>query len=377
MEIQVNTTGMESTTNPDYQFTALVQNYRLIWFSVELLFPDQVYHSLQEDVTGNIYVNNPSAPVTVETYPVFNGDLLTELQGVVYVNGDYNQTVPITVPVHDTNYSGYDDEANPWAYQNTLTGDPGANNDATVNFLAGQGYFYSWEDGSGLKVDTACIPNMGTVEDSNMYYVNPPSCYYGEYCTQDFEVPSSGGGSAVTVEAVDQDGNPLTGYYIQLDFTNGTQMTGNYTAVYFDDWTAYNSEYMVYANSYSRCTFSNWSGGGGNPDYFYSQAQVLTAVYNCSGGEEPNITVQSVNQENQAITGYYTQLDSLSYVEIDHGYTAYTYGSSDFTAGDGYYVYADSYGDCTFTQWSTGSTAMPLEVTAAGTQTFTAEYDCT
>jgi hypothetical protein len=105
--------------------------------------------------------------------------------------------------------------------------------------------------------------------------------------------------------------------------------------------------------------------------------QVLTAEFNCTGGTEPYVTVQSVNQLGESISGYYTQLDSLSYVKIDSGYTTYTYGSSDFTAGDGYYVYADGYGDCTFTQWSTGSTAMPLEITASGGQTLTAEYNCT
>jgi hypothetical protein len=95
--------------------------------------------------------------------------------------------------------------------------------------------------------------------------------------------------------------------------------------------------------------------------------------------EGPQITVQSVDLSHNGnpIYGYYTELDSASHVKIDSGYTTFTYPAGELHNGTSYYVSADSYGSCTFTRWSDGSTSDPLLVTVSDNIILIADYTCT
>jgi hypothetical protein len=132
-------------------------------------------------------------------------------------------------------------------------------------------------------------------------------------------------------------------------------------------------------DNYGACVFSAWSDGvTSNPRTFTatSSPTTFTAIYNCSGttSSGSSVTVNSINQDGAAITGYYTILYSSSGSVVDTGFTPTTFST---TSGDTYSVQADSYGSCTFTSWSGGATANPMSFTATSSaQTFTAEYNC-
>ncbi len=107
-----------------------------------------------------------------------------------------------------------------------------------------------------------------------------------------------------------------------------------------------------------------------------SSPTTFTAIYNCSGTTSPgsSVTVNSVNQDGAAITGYYTVLYSSSGTVIADGFTPYTFTT---TVGQSYQVQVDNYGSCAFSSWSGGATADPMSFTATSSApTFTAEYNC-
>jgi hypothetical protein len=395
-QIQVETTGDISDHNPRYQFTAAVVDYQLMWFTVEVLWPNDTqdggnqYQNLQGDLTGDpVYVNNPNQLVAIEIYPVLTNGVLTAVDNYVYVGENLNQTVPIALPSDDTisPWVGFDAQASPWAYQNDITGLPGT--DPLVNFgNSASGYFRSYDPSTqGLVLDTTCT-GFVTVEDSNMEYESEDCGSGSSYsiCTQELESPSSGGDTLILVKTINEAGNPISGYYVGIEPVNDQWATSGYSnnlGIEFITGTdlnlTYNDEYKVYADSYGSCTFEQWGDGSGDPDYVYAQAQVLTATYFCTG-EEPYITVDSVDQ-NGPITGYFTQL-WLGSSEIATGYTPNTFGPSVFNSddyGDTYAVYADSYGSCTFEYWQGpgNSGAYYIDVTSTTAMTITAYYDCT
>jgi len=86
------------------------------------------------------------------------------------------------------------------------------------------------------------------------------------------------------------------------------------------------------------------------------------------------VTVNSVDQNGGAITGYQTVLYNSAGNQINEGFTPITFTT---TSGQTYSVRAESYGSCTFTKWSDGVTSDPRTFTATSSATtFTAAYDC-
>jgi hypothetical protein len=89
---------------------------------------------------------------------------------------------------------------------------------------------------------------------------------------------------------------------------------------------------------------------------------------------QSNVTVNSVDQHTSPIFGYYVVLLSSSGNTVATGFTSATLTT---TAGSAHNVQADSYGNCTFSQWSNGLRNNPASFTAtSGTTSFTAVFNC-
>ncbi len=90
----------------------------------------------------------------------------------------------------------------------------------------------------------------------------------------------------------------------------------------------------------------------------------------------PSVTVESVNQDGQTITGYWTVLRTSSGTTVSTGYTTKTF--TDVKAGTTYELELDSYTVCTFEYWQGTTNSGLLTFTATdGPQTFVGVYDCT
>ena len=185
--------------------------------------------------------------------------------------------------------------------------------------------------------------------------------------------------SQVTVTSQDTNGNTITGYWTVLYDSSGSVAGSGYTPATFG--TNSGHTYTLEADSYGSCTFEHWSTGStADPMTITatSSDQTFTAVYNCGtgvgGGSSSSVTVKSVDQNNNPITGYYTILYDSSGNVLGNGYTSHTFAT---TSGQTYAVEADGYGSCLFDHWSSsGSTADPMSFTAtSAAQTFTAVYN--
>lgn len=190
--------------------------------------------------------------------------------------------------------------------------------------------------------------------------------------------------SEVSVNSVDQNGTGISGYYTVLYDSSGSVVNTGFTP--YAHATTAGQTYSVEAQSYGNCAFAQWSNGvSSDPMTFtaINSTLTLTAVYNCGGtsgggsggsSSSPSITVNSIDQSNNIITGYYVILTDSSGSVISTGYTPKTFAT---TAGQAYGIEAESYGNCTFKAWATGSTSDPMTVTATSSaQTFTAVYNC-
>jgi hypothetical protein len=89
------------------------------------------------------------------------------------------------------------------------------------------------------------------------------------------------------------------------------------------------------------------------------------------------VIVQSVDQNGNAITGYWTVLSSSTGTQISTGFTPVTFSA--LTTGTTYSVTLGSYGSCTFSHWEDNSnTNAARSFTAvSGAQTFTGVFNCT
>jgi len=86
------------------------------------------------------------------------------------------------------------------------------------------------------------------------------------------------------------------------------------------------------------------------------------------------LTVASQNTGGAMITGYMTVLYDSSGGVVASGFTPETAST---TPGQAYTVMAESYGSCTFTEWSNGVTSDSMSFTATSSaQTLTAVYNC-
>jgi hypothetical protein len=167
----------------------------------------------------------------------------------------------------------------------------------------------------------------------------------------------------------------LTGYYTALD-QSGSAAESGFTPYAFTINSG--QTYTVQVDNYGSCTFTSWSDGvTSNPRTFTATTSPMTftAVYDCGTTTSgSSVTVDSVNQDGAAITGYYAILYSSSGSIASTGFTPTTFPT---TSGDAYTLQADNYGSCIFSRWSNGATADPTPFTAtAAAQTLTADYQC-
>jgi hypothetical protein len=163
-------------------------------------------------------------------------------------------------------------------------------------------------------------------------------------------------------------------FYTQL-LLGGREVANGFTPVTFtlDSGVTY----VVVVNNYYPCSFQHWQDTGStasNRSVSITSDVLIHAIYSCT----TDLTVQSVDQNGNAMTGYYVALFDQSSNVLGTGFTPMTF--ADLTTGQAYIVQADSsYGGCTFTYWiETGGTNYQMNFTAMNaTQTFTAVYSCT
>jgi hypothetical protein len=87
------------------------------------------------------------------------------------------------------------------------------------------------------------------------------------------------------------------------------------------------------------------------------------------------LTVDSVNQNGQAITGYWSVLRSSGGGQVGTGYTPRAY--TGLTPGATYTIELDGYGNCQFSHWQdSGSSVDPRTFTASGALTLVGVYNC-
>jgi hypothetical protein len=192
-----------------------------------------------------------------------------------------------------------------------------------------------------------------------------------------YGISPSGGPSTASLSVGSQNtsGQTITGYTIVLYGSSKNELGSGFTPTSFT--LNRGQSYSVQADSYGACTFNHWADNGStsNPRTISIMGNTqLTAVYNCGTTTTSTVTVDSVNQNGVAITGYYTALYNSGGGVVASGFTPKTFST---TAGQAYSVVADGYGSCTFSKWSDGVTSNPRSFTATSSAvTFTADYTC-
>jgi hypothetical protein len=185
--------------------------------------------------------------------------------------------------------------------------------------------------------------------------------------------------SSVTVNAVDQDGNALSGYYTVLS-QSGSQVGTGFTPATFQTTTG--QSYAVKVSNYGSCSFANWkdTGGANNPRTFTAASSVLayTAIYDCTnlppagGSGTSTISVSSVNSAGASVSGYYITLWK------NGAQLKSCFSPCSFTVSNGqtYQVVASGYGSEAFSHWSGGSSGAYTVTTpsSGGTVSLTAVY---
>jgi hypothetical protein len=216
----------------------------------------------------------------------------------------------------------------------------------------------------------SCVPDSGYA-----YCVGGQTSAFGATGAAYYAQISSPSPSAqLTVTTHDATGNTITGYYTLLYDSGGNLVATGFSPVTF----TLNSgqDYTVRVDDYGSCRFSIWRDTG-SP----SPSRVITitgglsvdAVYDCSVNPS-TVSVNSIDQNGMALFGYYAVLYDSSGDQLQTGFTTHTFST---TAGQTYSLLADSFGSCTFTQWSDGSRSNPISFTASSDGTgFTAEYSC-
>jgi hypothetical protein len=193
---------------------------------------------------------------------------------------------------------------------------------------------------------------------------------------------ATSGSLQLTVDSENTLGNAVTGYSTALLSSSGSSLGTGFTPSTYT--LSSGVSYEIEASSYGPCTFDEWSNGATTDPtpITITSSTTIYAIYSGSscgsqtGSTPPSVTVESVNQNGAAITGYETTLSSSSGSLISTGYTPESF--TDVTAGTSYEIALDSYGSCTFENWQdTGSSVDSRTVTANGAQTFVGVYDCT
>jgi hypothetical protein len=169
----------------------------------------------------------------------------------------------------------------------------------------------------------------------------------------------------------------LPGYYTILYGQNGSVASSGFSPQTFG--LVGGQTYSVQVDNYGACSFAAWADGStANPRAFYAVSNVdLVAIYNCgttTSTGPSGVTVKSVDQNGNPLAGYYTALWQGGSA-VGSGFTPMTFSTM---PGHPYSIVAESYGSCTFTEWSDGSLYAQRTFVATGTpQNFTAVYSCT
>jgi hypothetical protein len=193
------------------------------------------------------------------------------------------------------------------------------------------------------------------------------------------------------VGSEDASGTAIAGYYTGLYDSNGDGIGSGFTPAAYPGLTD-GQTYTIEADGYGSCNFDYWLGSQSTsntlPILITGDTQI-TAVYECDGAtttttttpaesssqQHVSATVQSVDQNGNAISGYYTVLLSSDGSVMSTGFTPTTF--SDLTVGQAYSVQVDDFGSCSFAKWAdTGNTSTIRDFTAGGAESFTAVYTC-
>jgi hypothetical protein len=135
--------------------------------------------------------------------------------------------------------------------------------------------------------------------------------------------------------------------------------------------------YVVAVDDYPPCSFQYWQdtlSTVSNRSISITSDTLIHAIYSCT----TDLTVQSVDQNGNTITGYYVTLYDQSLNVLGTGFTPVTFPG--VTTGQAYIVEADrDYRGCAFSYWmETGGTSYQMNFTAMGaSEVFTAVYSCT
>jgi sugar lactone lactonase YvrE len=159
--------------------------------------------------------------------------------------------------------------------------------------------------------------------------------------------------STLTVMAVDQNGNPLPGYFTTL-WQGGQQLQSRFTPATFTGLSA-GQGYSILADNFGGCSFVQWSGGSPvMPAAFVAPAGVssnLTAIYNCTPTGTSTVNVSTMNTGGNPQSGFYMTLwQNSSPVQSCFSPCSFTVQN-----GMGYQVSAADYGQSAFNHWSDGT----------------------
>jgi hypothetical protein len=194
--------------------------------------------------------------------------------------------------------------------------------------------------------------------------------------------------SQLTVASQDSAGSPISGYYTVLSL-GGNVASSGFTPANFAVLDG--QSYAVQVDNFGACQFDHWADTGSTTSsraISVSGDTQVTAVYDCgaaastgstgspgtSTSSGSSVTVNSVDQSGNVISGYYTVLDDLSTSAVATGFTAATFAT---TAGSAYTLQLDGFGICSFSSWSGGTASNPMTFTATGGAiSFTAAFNC-
>lgn len=251
-------------------------------------------------------------------------------------------------------------------------GEEAASNTADVFYspISSSGGLGSWVGTTSYPVaisyESCVSPNeyiycVAGVEES---YTN--SVYYTSV--------ASSTSSQLTVTSKNTSGQVINGYYAVLYNSRGGVIGTGFTPVTFT--VTDGASYSVKIDNFKSCSFSQWSDGvTSNPRTIsISSNTVLTAIYNCGTGTGSSVSVNSIDQNNNVISGYYVVLRDSAGSVITTGFTPKAFST---TSGSSYSIQASSYKSCIFSHWSNGVTSNPMSFTATSSpQSFTAVYNC-
>jgi hypothetical protein len=168
------------------------------------------------------------------------------------------------------------------------------------------------------------------------------------------------------------------GFYAVL-YQNGIVVSTGFTPVNF---TLNDGQpYTIQVDSYDGCFFTQWQDTGNasaSRSISITNDTSLTAVYSCVLTTN-SVTVDSIDQNGNAIFGYYAALYNQNGDVIGTGFTTQTFGLGLINAvpPPTFSLEVGGYGGCIFSHWSDGVTNNPRQFAASGGPlAFTAVYNC-